>query len=189
MSFIVIYDACVLYPAPLRDLLIRLAQAGVVRARWTEQILDEVFRNVAMNRPDLQPARLSNTRELMKRAIPDCMVTGHERLIAGLELPDRDDRHVLAAAIVAGAQTIVTANLKDFPDRLLKPHGVQALSPDEFVLDLIDLAPAAVIQSVSEQARALKNPPQTLSGLLDTLRRNGLIRAVAKLQELGAGTY
>lgn len=99
MAFVVIYDACVLYPAPLRDLLIRLGLTGIVRVRWTEDILDECFRNILEQRPDLKPEALQRTRELMRQAIPDCMVTGHEPLIDGLTLPDDDDRHVLAAAI------------------------------------------------------------------------------------------
>lgn len=101
MAFVVIYDACVLYPAPLRDLLVRLASTGIVRARWSELILDECFRSILAQRPDLKPESLRRTRELMKEAVPDCIVTGFEPLVNGLELPDPDDRHVLAAAIRA----------------------------------------------------------------------------------------
>jgi hypothetical protein len=87
MAFVVLYDACVLYPAPLRDLLVRLANTGVVRARWSAEILDECFRNILNQRPDLKPESLQRTRELMTRAVPDCMVTGFEGLIDGLALP------------------------------------------------------------------------------------------------------
>ena len=87
MAFVVIYDACVLYPAPLRDLLLRLAAKGLVRARWTEQILDECFRNIIINRPELNEASLRRTRELMNRAIPDSLVTGFEGLIDGASRP------------------------------------------------------------------------------------------------------
>jgi PIN domain len=103
MAFVVLYDACVLYPAPLRDLLVRLANTGVVRARWSGMILDECFRNILEHRPDLKAEALERTRELMTRAVPDCMVTNFDALIDGLLLPDVDDRHVLAAAIRAGA--------------------------------------------------------------------------------------
>jgi len=184
MSFVVIYDACVLYPAPLRDLLIRVARTGVVRARWSEQILDECFSNLLENRPDLSAALLARTRELMVRAIADSMVSGFEGLIAGLSLPDADDRHVLAAAIRAGAQTIVTLNLKDFPVERLAPYGVEAQHPDDFVFDLLDLAPGAVISAVNEQLASLKNPPQTMGQLLDTLRAQGLGQTVARLRQL-----
>jgi predicted nucleic acid-binding protein len=187
MAFIVIYDACVLYPAPLRDLLIRVAGIGVVRAHWSDRILDECFRNILANRPDLQPAALERTRELMKKAIADNVVTGFEHLIEGLELPDPDDRHVLAAAVRAGAQAIVTMNLKDFPAAKLRPYGVEAIHPDDFLLDLLDLAPGAIASVVVEQAAGLKRPPRTLEELLGTLRDQGLVRAVAKLHEvLGA---
>jgi len=93
-----------MYPAPLRDLLVRIASTGIVRARWSEAILDECFRSILEQRPDLKPEALGRTRDLMKRAIPDCMVAGVEALVEGLSLPDPDDRHVLGAAIRAGAQ-------------------------------------------------------------------------------------
>jgi predicted nucleic acid-binding protein len=114
VSFAVVYDACVLYPNVLRDLLIRVAIGHKVRAHWTDQILDEVFENLIENRPDLDRVRLARTRVLMGKALPDAKVTGYESLVPALELPDPDDRHVLAAAIRAGAQMIVTSNLKGF---------------------------------------------------------------------------
>lgn len=184
MAFIVLYDACVLYPAPLRDLLVRIAKTGIVRGRWTDAILDECFRSILEQRPDLKPEALERTRELMKQAVPDCLVTGFETLVEGLILPDRDDRHVLAAAIRVGAQAIVTFNLADFPDEKLAPYDIESKHPDDFVLDTIDLAPAAVAKVVSDQAEALKNPPRTAGELLDTLRALGLVRSVAKLREL-----
>ena len=110
-----IYDANVLYPAPLRDLLIRLAQAGLVRARWTDTIHDEWLRNVLKDNPRLSAERLARTRSLMNDAVRDCLVSGYEDLTATLSLPDPDDRHVLAAAIRARADVIVTYNLCDFP--------------------------------------------------------------------------
>jgi PIN domain len=184
MAFTVIYDACVLYPASLRDLLIRLASKGLVRARWTDRILDESFRNILANRPDLVPGSLDRTRELMNRALRDVLVTGYEGLIEGLNLPDRDDRHVLAAAIRAGAQVIVTMNLDDFPDSALAPFSVEALHPDEFVIHQIDLAPGLVCSVIAEQAAELKNPRRTVGEVLDSLRGCGLIRSVARLREL-----
>lgn len=187
MAFTVIYDACVLYPAPLRDLLIRIGRTGVVRARWSEKILDECFRSIARDRPDLTSASLARTRELMNRAIPDVVVGGYDELIAGIDLPDPDDRHVVAAAIRAGAQSIVTLNLKDFPKGKLDPLGIEAVHPDDFVVDSIDLAPAAISAAVEAQAVALKNPPKSRSELLDDFQRNGLVQAAAKLRELYDG--
>ncbi len=120
-SFTAVYDACVLYPAPLRDFLIRLGLSGRFRARWSAQIHDEWKRNLLLNRPDLTAEQLNRTSALMDRAIPDALVTGHEELIAGLTLPDIDDRHVLAAAIRCNASVIVTFNEKDFPAQVPRP--------------------------------------------------------------------
>ena len=184
MAFIVLYDACVLHPAPLRDLLIRIANTGVVHARWSERILDECFRSILTRRPALKPDALARTRELMNDSVSDCLVEGFENLIDGLSLPDLDDRHVLAAAIRAGAQVIVTANLRDFPANALAPYHLEAKHPDEFVLEMIDLAPALIAQVVTEQAAALKNPPRTVLELLGTLHDLGLVQTVAKLRVL-----
>lgn len=187
MAFVVVYDACVLYPAPLRDLLIRIALTGIVRARWSDEILDECFRSISKSRPDLKPHALSRTRRLMTEAVADCIVTGHESLINGLNLPDPNDRHVLAAAIQAGAQSIVTLNLKDFPSDTLAAYNVEAVHPDEFIYDLLDLRPSAVVSAVREQVAALRNPPATAREVLDALRANGLVQSVAKLEELIGG--
>ncbi len=120
----------------------------------------------------------------MNAAVRDSLVTGYEELIDGLTLPDKDDRHVLAAAVRSGAQVIVTVNLKDFPDDILEEFGIEAQPPDEFVLNLIDLAPGAVAAIVTRQAADLKSPPQSRDQLLETLMTNGLVRSVARLREL-----
>ena len=125
---IAVYDANVLYSAPLRDLLIRLAQAGLVRAKWTDAIHDEWIRNVVQNYPHLSAERLARTRTLMNDAVRDCLVAGYEDLIASLTLPDPDDRHVLAAAI-RGAGVIVTYNLADFPAETLARFDIEGSIP------------------------------------------------------------
>jgi hypothetical protein len=102
MAFTALYDACVLYPAPLRDLLLQLALTDLFRAKWTEAIHDEWTRNLLANRPELKPELLARTRELMNAHVRDCLVEDYEPLVAGLTLPDPDDRHVLAAAILSG---------------------------------------------------------------------------------------
>jgi predicted nucleic acid-binding protein len=182
VSFIVVYDANVLYPNSLRDLLIRIAQAGLVEAKWTEKILDETFRNLKLNRADLDPAKLDRTRELMNRAIRDVLVTDYEPLIEVLDLPDPDDRHVLAAAIKARAQVIVTDNLKDFPQAKLTPWNVEGRSADDFVLDLIDLNQQAVYAQVQRMADAWKNPAGTVDDVLTSLEHVGLLGSVAALR-------
>ena len=114
MGFVVLLDANVLYPFVLRDFLVTLATTELYQAKWTDRIHDEWTRNLLKQRPELVGA-LVKTRALMNVAVPDCLVTRYEPLIEGLQLPDPDDRHVLAAAIQCGAQIIVTKNLIDFP--------------------------------------------------------------------------
>jgi len=184
VAFTVIYDACVLYPAPLRDLLLRVAITGLVRARWTAAILDACFRAIRQRRPGADPDALARTRQLMIEAVPDCLVTGFEPLISGLSLPDNGDRHVLAAAIRVGAQAIVTFNIKDFPHEVLQPLGIEGLHPDDYVSDLIDLSPSQVTTVLREQAAALVNPPRTVHEILHTLEEHGLPQSVARLREL-----
>ena len=176
MTFVAVYDANVLYPASMRDLLIRLGQTGLFQAKWTDRILDEMINAVVAAQPDLA-LRLYRTRELMNEAIRDVRVVDYEHMIDSLRLPDPDDRHVLAAAIRADAAFVVTANLKDFPSRRLEPYGIQALSPDDFVLKVIELDPALVADTVKGQARALMNPSTTLDDLLNRLGTVGLLRA------------
>lgn len=182
-NFTVVYDASVLYPTPLRDLLMHLAGTDLFPARWTDEIHDEWIRSVLADRPDLTRERLERTRVLMDAAVPDCLITGYEVLIPGLALPDLDDRHVLAAAIQAGADVIVSANLRDFPAESLARYEMQAMHPDEFVRYLIDLAPDLVCLAVRCHRASLKKPSKSVDGWLDTLRRQGLTVSVELLRQ------
>jgi len=179
--FTVIYDACVLYPAPLRDFLMWLALSGRFRARWSAQIHEEWKRNLLKNRSDITPEQVDRTSALMDRAIPDALVTGHDVLVPGLNLPDADDRHVLAAAIRCNASVIVTFNERDFPESVLAPFGIEAQHPDEFAENLFDLDPAAVIAAAQRQRGQLKRPPMTVDAYLDLLLRQSLAQTTQAL--------
>ena len=181
MAFVVVYDACVLYPSTLRDLLIRIHQAGLVQAKWTDTILDEVTRALRRTRPDISDEKLDRLRRLMIQAVPDCRVTNYEPLVEGLELPDADDRHVLAAAIRARAQVIVTDNSRDFPAEYLASWDVEAKTADEFVLDQISLNRQAVYGEIVRIADSHDNPPEAVSDVLERLERCGLVESVAAL--------
>lgn len=180
-SFTAVYDACVLYPAPLRDFLMWLALSGRFRARWTKEIHCEWKRNLLKNRTDLTMEQLDRTSDLMDQAIPEACVIDYEDLVTGLTLPDRDDRHVLAAAIRCGAGVIVTFNLKDFPDVLLAPFGIEAQHPDEFVENLFHLDLSAVVAAAQRQRQQLKNPVMDIESFLNLLQRQGLSRSVQAL--------
>jgi len=182
MPFVVLYDASALYGNAQRDLLIRIAQSGLVQAKWTDQILDEMLSNLGRKRPDIPAEKLGILRERMNIAVRDCLVTGYEPLIESLKLPDPDDKHVLAAAIKSGAQVIVTSNLKDFPEAELQQWNVEAKSPDDFVLDQINIDARIVYSCVREIANSRRNPPETVDDVLAELERAGLVQSVAALR-------
>ena len=182
-QFIVIYDSCILYSAPLRDLLMRLALADLYHAKWTQEIHKEWMRNLLKNRPDLTRERLEAIRFKMDLHVRDGLVDGYEDLIDGIKLPDPNDRHVLAAAIKANAQTIVTYNLSDFPASYLSKYEIDAQHPDEFLRHLLDLAPAKVIATVQETRRSLKSPPKNSNEYLTILEKQSLPQTCAYLRE------
>ena len=174
-NFTVVYDACLLYPASIRDLAVELARAGLLHAKWTARIHAEWINAVIRRRPELDRARLERVADLMNSAVPDCLVTGFESLEAALTaLPDPDDCHVLAAAIHCGAQEIVTFNLRDFPEAVLHPYGIRAVHPDVFVEHLLDLNPEAVCEAIRRIRRRLINPPSTAEDMLAKYENQGL---------------
>ena len=182
-NFTVVYDACVLYPAPLRDLLMHLALTDLFRAKWTDAIHEEWMRSVLENRPDLRREQLERTRDLMNSHVRDCLVTNYEELVSALTLPDPDDRHVFAAAIRAGADVSVTFNLADFPAAALAPYGIEAQHPDEFIRYQLDLAPNVVCAAAKRQRESLKNPPKSVEEFREALERQGLAQTVAGLRQ------
>ncbi len=176
-------DACVLYPAPVRDLLLSLARAGLYHSRWTAQIQQEWMRNLLKNRADINPEQLQRTCALMNQAIPDCLVEHYEPLIESIQLPDPDDRHVLAAAIKGHADAIVTFNLKDFPAEALSRYGIEAQHPDDFVLNQIELHEITALATIKEMRLRLRNPQQSAEELIAIFERCGLPSTAAWLRK------
>ncbi len=170
----VVLDACVIYPNMLRDLLMRLGLSGLYMPKWTATIHDEWQRNLLRNKPEVTSEKVKRIEALMDKALPDALVTGFEPLIPGLSLPDEDDRHVVAAAIKCNAEVIVTFNLKDFPAESLDVLEIEAMHPDEFILDLIDLNRALVLKAIQEQRISLKNPAISSEQYLASLLKLGL---------------
>lgn len=179
-----LYDACVLYPAPLRDTLMSLTQTGLFQARWSQMIHEEWIRNLLANRTDLSRERLERTRDKMNAAVRDCLVEGFEPLIETLSLPAPVDRHVLAAAIRGRAEVIVTFKLKDFPRARLESYGIEAWHPDDFAGELLEMSEGKVCRALREQRARLLNPPQSVEELLSTLQAQGLAQNVARLSKL-----
>lgn len=181
-GFVILFDASVLYPAPVRDLIVELASADVYRAKWTEEIHSEWMENLLRKRSDLKRSNLEKTKRLLNESIEDCLVEDYRGLINSLKLPDPDDRHVLAAAIKGEAQIIVTYNLKDFPFSVLSKFGIEAQHPDEFFLNQIDLNLPIFLSAVKTIRISLKKPPKSPLEYLNSLRRHALVQTAEFLE-------
>src|SRR5262245_16563832 len=151
MPFPAFLDACVLYPAYLCDTLLRLAEASAYRPLWSADVLTELRRNLIDR--GIPVERVDRRITHMTRSFPDALVTGYESLSDGMT-NDRKDRHVLAAAVRANAEVLVTFNVGDFPQPALKPYDVAAIHPDEFLLDQLDLYPGVTVDVLRRQAAA-----------------------------------
>jgi predicted nucleic acid-binding protein len=181
-SFTAFLDASVLYPAPLRDLLLELAVADLYRAKWSDAVHEEWITAVLRTRQDLTRGRLERTRDLMNAHVRDALVTDFDQLIDILALPDPGDRHVLAAAIKGRADLIVTNNLRDFPAERLGRWGIEAQHPDEFLTHQFHLSQPAFLQAVRTVRLRLENPPKSVDDYLDTLRAQGLLATVKEIE-------
>lgn len=182
-SVVAVYDSCVLYPAPLRDLLIHLAMTDLFKAKWTEDIHQEWMRNVLKDRQDLSATQLLRTRDLMNSHVRDCLVKDYHSLIESLKLPDENDRHVLGAAIHCSANTIVTFNLKDFPKSELSKYNIVAQHPDDFIVQFFDIAAGIICGAIKRLRSTLKYPPIDAEKYLQTIRKQSLPKTAAKLNE------
>jgi hypothetical protein len=159
-----------------------LATVKAYEPRWTEEIHAEWIRNVLQDRPDVTAVQLERTRRLMDQIDPNCLVSGYEAHIPTLTLPDEDDRHVLAAAIEAGASVIVTLNLKHFPRRNLTPYGIRPLPPDAFLETLCKENQPRFLRGIQQHRASLKNPPKTVIEYLSALKDQGLNRIAVQLE-------
>ncbi|HEX5415072.1 MAG TPA: PIN domain-containing protein [Chloroflexota bacterium] len=169
-SFVVVVDTCSLFPLTLRDVLLRAAEEGLYRPRWSEDILEELRRNLIADR-GLSAEQARHLLSEMRRAFPEATVTGYERLIGSMTNAPKD-RHVLAIAVHCGAQVIVTDNLKDFPIGALEPYNIETQSPDEFLEDLFDLYPDQLVQVIVQVNASRKKNPETLAATLDRLNKS-----------------
>jgi hypothetical protein len=171
---VAVLDACVLYPAPLRDLLLWLVTQGLFSPRWTEAIHEEWMRSLLADRPDIQRSKLERTRRLMDEIDPKSLVVAYEDQLSSITLPDPNDRHVLAAARAANSPTIVTFNLSDFPAAALKPFGVRAAHPNMFVVELFEAQTELFLSAVQRHRASLRQPPKTPDDYVATLAAQGL---------------
>ena len=171
MPFAVVLDTCVLYPAHLRDTLLRLAERGLYQALWSADILTELHRNLV--EVGIRSDTVDYLHAEMQGAFPEAEVTGYHTAMHSMTC-DPKDRHVLAAAVRSDAAAIVTFNVADFPAPSVNPYKIDVVHPADFLLDLLDLAPSIVITELNSQATANRRAPKTLNGLLEALSRAGV---------------
>lgn len=181
---VAILDANALYPASLRSFLLYLAHNEIFQPKWTNQINEEWQRHLPKKFLDMTAAKLQRITDTMNNAFPDALVTDFEDIIDSLALPDANDRHVLAAAIKADADYIITHNTKDFPLSVLAAYNLEAITPDEWIMRLLDQASEAVLKSFHEQINSLRKPPKTPEEILDSLEKCGLKGAAPILRSL-----
>jgi hypothetical protein len=179
---VAVFDACILYPFHLRNILVQAAVDRLVEPRWTNEIHDEWTRNLAVGPRALPMARLQNTRWLVNNAFPRAMVTGYENHIAAVNLPDPDDRHVVAAGIAAGASLILTWNLRHFPAKELQKFGLRRETPDHFLSCLYDEVPDMVIGSLAKSRRNLTMSNISAPEFIDILHRQRLAQLAIRAQ-------
>lgn len=179
MTFPVFLDTCVLYPATLCDTVLRVAETGAFRPHWSRDVMVELERNLARIET-VGSAGAARRLTAMSTAFEDAEVTGYEPLIPSMTC-DPKDRHVLAAAVASDCQVLVTFNIRDFPAAAVTGLGVEVVTPDDFLLDQIDLHPHLVIQAARAQMSATSRPHLTTAMLTGALDRIGLRSFAAQL--------
>lgn len=182
-QLVAVLDANVLYPAPLRDFLLQLANVELYQPKWTKEIQDEWVRNLLLKRHDLKRVNLEKTCEAMNSAFPSANIINYEQIINRLSLPDSNDRHVLAAAITVNADVIVTFNIKDFPPVYLKSFKIEVQHPDDFIINFINHYRQKSLVALNNQVKSLKNPPKSQEEVLNTLLKSGLKKCVENLRK------
>jgi predicted nucleic acid-binding protein len=183
---VAVLDACVLYPAQLRDLLLSLADADLFRPKWSDTIHEEWINALLANRKDLTRNDLEAIRDQMNQYFLDSVVQGFENLIPALTLPDPKDCHVLAAAIHSHADLIITNNLKHFPQIALAQHNIWVADPDQFANYLLDLDEDDALAALAKMRVRLKNPPMTATEFIDSIEKAGLPGIASRLRPLTA---
>jgi predicted nucleic acid-binding protein len=187
-TFSAFFDSNVFFKARLRSLILWIAQAGLFRARWSEKVHQEwmnaVIQRAQSQNKSITVQSLEATRDAMNEAVWDCLVDQYEPLISTLDLPDLDDCHILAAAIKARADVIVTFNLKHFPIETLSQFNIHAKHPDEFLLDVENIDTGAFLEEVEADWKHYRQPPLTFNDYLESLKNAGVPMLAERLNQV-----
>jgi hypothetical protein len=178
---VAVLDACILYPFHLRNIIVQAATDDLIAARWTDEIHDEWVRSVARAR-DVPLAKAQRLRQFLNETLPEALVTGYERHVATVDLPDLDDRHVVAAGIAARATLIVTWNLRHFPAKELQKFGLRRETPDTLLSDIYDQVPELMIDSLAKARRNLTKTDVSVLDFIKILDRQRLVQFAMRAQ-------
>lgn len=182
----VFLDANVLYGIRLRNIILFLALEDALVARWSDRVQDEWIENLLRNRTDLKESDVMRSRDRMNAAVPNGIVTGYDHLIDEVDLPDPNDRHVVAAAVAAKADVILTFNLADFPAAHLARHGLKAVHPDPFLAELFARIPKQCLAGLRLDFEHYIDPPLMFSAYVDSFRKIGMPTFAAHIETLAA---
>lgn len=174
-------DANVLHPAFLRGAMLWFASERLLRPVWSTTVLEEWRRSLLRRHPDLNNEKIDQLQAQMLEHFPDAMVEGYEPFIEAITLPDPDDRHVLAAAIVGKCQGIVTTNIKHFPEEIVAPYQLEIIHPDDFIVNIIDIDETKALTACRNHRAAMSQSKPTQDEYLERFRASGLVQAHARL--------
>jgi len=182
-QYTALLDANVLFPKLQCDALLSLAHAGLYAAKWSKDIQNEWMSSRLKKFPDSEEANRAKA-DAMCAAVPDCLIEGYESFVNCLSLPDPNDRHVLAAAIVGHADAIVTNNVADFPREALAPHNVDLQTPDQFIVNQLTLHPVRAIAALKAMRLRWNHPKYTPDELVKLFDLRGMPLTALRLGEV-----
>jgi predicted nucleic acid-binding protein len=184
MPIVAVLDANVLYPAPIRDLLLHMAFLSIYQPKWSDKIQEEWTCSLLAKRSDLKKSSLKNTCKWMDTVFPDARTLKDKELKTPINLPDKNDIHIVETAINSHANYIITFNLKDFPKDELEKYDVETIHPDDFVCQMLDELPDVILKAFHNQVLLLKKPAKTADEVLTAIQRCGLPKTENKLRRL-----
>lgn len=179
--YLALLDANVLHPAFLRGAMLWFAEERLYRPAWSADILTEWRRSAQRRHPDISDDKLDQMQAIMSEQFAGAEITGYDAIVGALDLPDVDDRHLLAAAIVGRCHGVITANLKHFPPDKVAPFKMEIVHLDDFIVNIIDLHPSRAVAACKRHRAAMTKSKPTQDEYLERYKAAGLIQAHGRL--------
>lgn len=179
-----IIDACVFFGMLKTDALMSLCTRGLFAAKWSRRIEDEWMGHLNQKLPDKQQ-QITNRQEQMRLAVPDWEVCedGIATIEPSLQLPDKDDRHVLAAAIVGHADCIVTDDKRGFDEAIVNQYGIEVIDTDKFISNQLDLDEYQALAAFKAMRLRWGNPKAEPDDFCAVFEKNKLLLTAQRLKE------